>query len=123
MFILCVSGGKLTYCGGRHENMVAECQNPAHGRCVKTKTGRKQQRQTTATVGQGRPLGLLAAWLSKGRGLQPKGEHWSMEHMPSRDDRSIAWQAIKDMESADAEGLLVAYTRREKCVPKAPLFV
>lgn len=108
MFVLCVPGGKLIYYGGQHENMVAECQNPAHGRCVKTKTVRKPKRRTTANVGQGRPLGLLAAWLSKGQSLQSKEEHWSKGHMPSREDRLIARQAIKDMEGADAEGLLAA---------------
>lgn len=106
MFVVFVPGGKLTYYGGRHENLVAECDNPAHGRCVKTKTMRAPLRLNRANRGQGRPVGLLAAWLAKGAAATSKADHWSGAFQPSYAERVAARTALQDMCSADAEGIL-----------------
>lgn len=77
MAVLFVPGGKLTYYfGGRDTNLVAECNNLRHGRCVRTKTLKPPpDRLAAAKKGQGRPLGLLTAWLANGVGLAQKSEH------------------------------------------------
>lgn len=50
----------------------AYCGNPGHGRCMRSRTSESSSRADR--VGQGRPLGLLAAWL-RGHNLPSKQEH------------------------------------------------
>jgi len=50
------SGRILHY--GANDNFMAECNMASHLRCTLTRTARPGRRK-----GQGRPLGLLAAWL------------------------------------------------------------
>lgn len=110
MFVLFVPGGKLVYYGGQHDNLVAHCENPLHGRCVKTKTMKAPKRAMQSTRGQGRPVGLLAAWLAKGEDASSKQEHWSAERKPTFAERRAARDLVKAMSSADSEGILAAET-------------
>ena len=55
--------GELRY-NIRSKTIVAICGNKAHGAaCKRTRTCRKSNREGLQDAGQGRPVGLLAAWL------------------------------------------------------------
>ena len=48
------------------ESILAVCGNPAHGpACKRTRTVRPAARSSFTNPGQGRPVGLLAAWLEE----------------------------------------------------------
>lgn len=106
--VLFVPGGKVVYYGGRHQNMVAICENLSHGRCVKTKTVKGSARQTQAARSQGRPLGYLAAWLARGAALDSKEDHWGSEGQPTLEERVAARANVKELGGADASGLVAA---------------
>ena len=68
-----VPGGVLRY----YETtklFTATCANPAHGRCVLSRTSEAGRRKA-----QGRPLGLLMSWLARGEDAGTKEEHWSKD--------------------------------------------
>ena len=111
MAVLFVPGGKLTYYyGGRDINLVAECRNCCHGRCVRTKTLKPPaERLAVKKKGQGRPLGLLTAWLARGVDLALKSDHWSDDAMnPSKAERQAARERVKADASMDARMILAA---------------
>ena len=74
-------GGRLVYYES-NQNFAAICENPAHGRCVFTRssTGSK----SAARSGQGRPIGKLVAWLFS-NDQASKADHRAYE--PSLDER------------------------------------
>ena len=112
MAVLFVAGGKLTfYDGGRDTNLVAECSNPLHGRCVRTKTlkgpaDRLKAKALAAKKGQGRPVGYLAAWLAKSAGCESKASHWDVAI--TKPERRAARDAVKADDSVDATFILGA---------------
>lgn len=68
----------------RNGNFAAYCSNPAHGRCILTRVrhaGRKKA--------QGRPCGLLAAWLalSDDPAITTKKAHMDSSNLPGFDAR------------------------------------
>ena len=59
--------------------------------------------------GQGRPLGLLAAWLAKGVDMASKSGHWADGVLePARAERRAARDLVKADGSADAAMILAA---------------
>jgi hypothetical protein len=63
---------------------TATCENPFHGQCVLTR------HIGTRSHCKGRPVGLMAAWLSAGPMCESKKEHWDLLQDLS-DDR--AWRS------------------------------
>jgi hypothetical protein len=101
--VVFVPGGKLSFYLGK-EIVEAVCRCPTHGKCVLT-------RKTTGSSalgreGQGRPLGLLAAWLAKGSSFATKTEHFDLGNRPSRAERMDARAALRAMGTPDALGVL-----------------
>ena len=89
--MLFVPGGKLTFYAGAKDFMTAECNNRRHGRCIKTKTREPPHGCLAARrVGQGRPVGYLAAWLKQGLRDAPRAAHWDREQDPSWEERKAA---------------------------------
>ena len=74
-------GGRISFYPSKGV-FQASCNNPAHGRCVLTRSCRaKGFRQG------GRPLGFLAAWLDD-NGQPSKQEHWAFANLKlTREDR------------------------------------
>ena len=107
-FVAFVPGGKLTYYENpRKKFVVAECANPKHGRCNRTRTMKSPPRgSVNEALGQGRPLGYLAAWLAKGAGPATKDGHLCESQRPSLQERKDARSALKAMGTPDAMGLL-----------------
>lgn len=78
--------GKITYWSSKGV-FEAICRNPAHGKCVLTRSAKA--RRNTEQRG-GRPLGFLAAWLLKAEQAADKTEHWSQEFMHSSLEDRVA---------------------------------
>jgi hypothetical protein len=101
--VVFVDGGRLAFYGGKQHNATAQCNNPSHGKCVLTRkmtSGRKP--------GQGRPLGLLAAWLASGAEMSSKEEHWALPAWPTLAARKTARAALKALDTPDVRGLLAS---------------
>jgi hypothetical protein len=75
-----VPGGKITFYDNK-KSFEAVCSNPAHGRCVMTRTILPRLTKPS----QGRPLGLMSAWLAAGPAAPNKETHWLF--LPSHDAR------------------------------------
>ena len=97
-----VRGGKLSHYAEK-KFMTAICDNKAHGKCVLTRT-------TVGRAGQpdGRPIGLMAAWLAKGLDLGTKADHWKSSEWPSFEERSAARTDFAKLTHPDAVGLQTA---------------
>lgn len=102
MVVLLVPGGKIHYYP-KGNFMTAECACPSHGKCVLTRSCKSGGDRF-----QGRPLGLLLAWLKKGLLLYggAKEEHWDPLTWPSFEERSAARDAFQASASAEAVELL-----------------
>eukprot|EP00971_Amphidinium_carterae_P350898 6491798-Amphidinium_carterae.2 len=89
--------GKIAY----HRSKDAyEAHCPCHARCVLTRTckGKKKVRGTASA--QGRPLGMLVAWLQMGEGATSREAHWDKAKWIdglSLDKRRAGRQLLKDM--------------------------
>lgn len=99
--------GKIAFYESKSQFEVV-CRNPAHGKCVLTRTSRSKARSVGQAPAGGRPLGFLAAWLDRGD-VADKAAHWSPEVLrSSKAARSAGRAYIKDA----AQGLaLLAYER------------
>ena len=91
-----VDGGFLTFYGNK-QVFTATCGNPRHGRCVLSRTAEPGKRRQ-----QGRPLGLLTAWLFVGKDLESKADHWNRALWPNAALRSQHRELLADVEGADA---------------------
>ena len=90
-----VPGGKLTYYA-RTQVCTATCSNDLHGRCVLTRTlvpGKPTQ--------QGRPMGLLMAWLEMGQHVGTKAEHWDKDSWPTHQERLMARGFLSTLEGSE----------------------
>ena len=96
---LWVRGGKLSYYTQK-KFMTAICENKAHGKCVLTRTihGREG-------FPDGRPLGLMVAWLAKGCDLDTKRDHWRSIHWPTFAERCAARDEFAMLTHPDAVGM------------------
>ena len=90
-----VPGGLLTYYGARRF-FTATCRNPDHGRCVLSRTAEAGRRGA-----QGRPLGLLTAWLYLGQDLPTKEDHFNRLFFPNHAVRSFHRAELQAMPGAD----------------------
>lgn len=70
-----VEGGSISYYASKNA-FEAVCENKAHGRCVLTRTCRQKGTTADGFPRGGRPVGLLAAWLSYSAGCATKDDHW-----------------------------------------------
>lgn len=93
--------GIIRYYFSRRE-FVAHCQSPEHGhRCRLSRSSEESLSKRRA--GQGRPIGLLGAWLMAGaadRNISSQWQHTHMRPMPSLSDRQAARMTI----AAHAQG-------------------
>ena len=80
--VVTVPGGAISYYGLK-DVFQATCSNRKHGRCVLTRRG-----GAGARASQGRPLGLLSAWLSLGEAFETKQEHWDRTLWPDAELRA-----------------------------------
>ena len=105
-----VHGGKLSLYYARR-TLVAECDNPLHGKCHLTRTLRraKRGRQTQ----QGRPLGLMLAWMAKGCGRDSKRHHWAEDCWPTFGERTAARAAFQGLADGGSE-VAAAFLRAER---------
>ena len=107
MAVVFLPGGKLTYYySEKNAFCTAECSNPKHGRCIKTRTMKEPATAAAKSKGQGRPVGHLAAWLAKGVDLDSKALHWADEHQPSFAERVAARARVAGEGTADSCFLL-----------------
>ena len=90
-----VRGGLLTFY--QQGFFHSPCRQPNHGRCVMTRTALEGRAQ-----GQGRPLGLLCAWLEHGIGLPDKASHWSKKCWPDLAERQHHRALLPEMRGGDA---------------------
>jgi len=86
------NGGQLAYFY-KGKRFQAICSNPDHGRCVCTRSGR-----LGVTGKEGRPLGLMAAWLKK------NGQKEQYDHVYAPDP-SFAERAAARTELAKVNGI------------------
>ena len=68
--VMGLHGGQIAFYANKHI-FQATCGNGAHGRCVLTRSAAGGSR-----AAQGRPLGLLSAWLELGNNTASKDQHW-----------------------------------------------
>ena len=85
--------GKVTWY--RQGLFTCLCQNPNHQKCILSRSSRPGRKPA-----QGRPLGLMAAWLEKGMTLPDKASHWGPLGWPTFEERSTARRALMQMASA-----------------------
>ena len=90
---IAVDGGSITFYLLK-QVFTATCRNPAHGRCVLTRTAERGTRPS-----QGRPLGLLAAWLFMGQDLPSKESHWDRHTWPNQATRFYHRKKLAETES------------------------
>lgn len=84
-------------------NFQAVCRHPGTQQCRMTRTSKASA--TAARSGQGRPLGLMAAWCELGHSLPDQAEHKSvvaLEWFKQYEIRRGARQTLMACEGADA---------------------
>ncbi len=82
--LLVVPGGVLRWYK-KLDKFQATCCHPRHDRCILSRTSESGRK-----LGQGRPLGLLTAWLKWGHEdptVATKDDHWNEEKWPDFDTR------------------------------------
>ena len=89
-----LSGGGVIRWYGNGENFAATCPNPAHGKCVMTRASCGHAFIAARYPHQGRPVGMLAAWLANS-GVPSKKDHWEKADMPSLSAREAARAELK----------------------------
>eukprot|EP00971_Amphidinium_carterae_P338162 6475368-Amphidinium_carterae.2 len=87
--VLHLEYGKLTYYSQGY--FTATCQNPAHGRCVLTRSALEGRQPS-----QGRPLAFLTCWLRTGLLLDSKSKHWDKANWPSLQQRQTQRDLIQN---------------------------
>lgn len=91
--------GKISYYGTRRQLQV-DCGNPAHGRCVLSRTFAAGPRVRTS------PLPLCVAWLQKSFEHGTKTQHWAAENWPNEADVDAARELLASSDDAAAKALL-----------------
>lgn len=67
--------GKIAYYASKN-SFEAICRNPAHGKCVLTRSAKAKTTRAGRPPAGGRPVGFMAAWLQHGD-VASKADHWS----------------------------------------------
>lgn len=92
-----VPRGEIRYYA-RIRRFAAWCHNEAHGRrCRREKVAYEGR-----GGGQGRPLGLLMAWLARGDDHATSRDHMDLELLIDFESRQIGRQALQAMEGSEA---------------------
>ena len=86
-----VPGGLLTFYETK-KYFTASCRNPAHGRCILTRSSEPGTRAS-----QGRPLGLLTAWLFLGQDLPDKASHRDRSIWPNHAVRTYHRELLAEL--------------------------
>eukprot|EP00971_Amphidinium_carterae_P050449 993618-Amphidinium_carterae.1 len=84
-----VPGGRLAYYDNKGL-FQASCSRAGHGRCVLTRSALPGRRPA-----QGRPLGLLVAWLGMGHTVATKEQHWDKTLWPAKPAREAAREELQ----------------------------
>lgn len=95
--------GKITYYASKR-SFEAICRNPAHGKCVLTRSAKGRKAEPLG----GRPLGFMAAWLQQGH-VASKEAHWSPEVLHSSLAARVAGRNF--VKAASQELDLLSYER------------
>ena len=85
-----VPGGRITYY--RQGFFSAQCTAGHHGRCVLTRSAQPGRKRA-----QGRPLGLMMYWLSRGEGFATRADHWNKDHWPTHEERSACRRQLAQL--------------------------
>eukprot|EP00959_Pyramimonas_sp_CCMP1952_P456123 9472659-Pyramimonas_sp.AAC.1 len=88
--MICDDGSQIRYYPAEKPFFEFVCHAPGHGKCVLTRTAKQAARG--GRRGQGRPLGLGAAWLSNS-GHPDHASH--MTYRPTAEQRYIARQGFR----------------------------
>ena len=89
-----VEGGYISY----YSKGVFEAVCKTHASCVVSRTVSKVTDQVLGRPRGGRPLGVMASWLSK-HSCATKEEHWRYEHFSaSYDERLLFRPSLQDSE-------------------------
>ena len=94
LLLMQCDGGTLRYY--KQGFFTATCNNPRHKRCTLTRTAAAGKKPA-----QGRPLGLMLAWLQWGEGLETRAQHWTRADWPSHESRSAQREAFSRREGAE----------------------
>jgi len=82
--------GKLQFYASNNGSFQATCKNPAHGKCVLTRSARAVARASNDLIVRGgRPCGFLLAWLQSA-GVAAKEEHWAPANLETSLDARLA---------------------------------
>ena len=95
--------GKIRYYR-HHQYFVAFCSNPAHGDCrvQRTAVGSTADfRAGSKLAGQGRPLGLLSAWLASAYDFGTQREHKQLSKTLRLETREQGRQDLADVQGSD----------------------
>lgn len=111
-----VPGGSISFYSSKMA-FEAVCDNPAHGRCVVTRTCRGKKKAGDAFARGGRPLGFLGAWLGAGEACATKTDHWLQFDRPL-DERTLVRQRM--LEVASGKTLASHERPREVGEPEEP---
>ena len=82
-----VPGGKLTFYAKGF--FTASCEAPGHSKCILSRSSEAGRKRA-----QGRPLGLLMAWLAAGAEHPTKEGHWDRTQWPNFQQRRDAREAL-----------------------------
>lgn len=97
-----LAGGKIFY-WPRSSKFEAVCSNSAHGkRCVLTRTSQSGEPGTP----QGRPSGLLAAWLHAGIECTTRADRWHPDMFKIDKATRIEWRDLLSVSDAGQSVLL-----------------
>lgn len=80
--------GKIAYYASKN-SFEAICRNPAHGKCVLTRSAKGKVSRAGKLPAGGRPLGFMASWLQQGH-VGSKADHSSQSVMHAPLARRIA---------------------------------
>ena len=100
--VAAVPGGTISFYGVK-EFFTATCGNKNHGRCVLTRSAVGGTRAS-----QGRPLGLLTAWLSLSQAMETKAEHWDRSLWP---DATLRRRKRHELSGLEGGNDLLAFER------------
>ena len=103
------SAGDIRY-NPLSESFIAVCKQPGHGDCRRSRTCRAAKTLTERSAGQGRPLGLLTAWLDTGSRHGTADGHKANITKITREDRLRARAAFQ----AQPDAQLVTVFERDR---------
>ena len=114
------SAGDIRY-NALSESFLAVCKQPGHGDCRRSRTSRAAKTLNERSAGQGRPLGLLAAWLDAGSRRSTGDAHKASITDITREDRVRSRAAFQALPDAQLVGVFERDRREGE--PEEPLSI